>query len=204
MRWDEIHPPPIGIGSSNYLTAVVTLDQRLIEILDVERVPAEIVGIDDHVSARLCEDQTSVKSRPRHVFVADDSMVARKQITKVLDQIGFTYDIAENGRAAWDTLKAAAAEQPILGKYGMVISDIEMPEMDGYTLTKMIALVPISWCPSLLPMIWRRWCARLCWAIEFERVPCVRSQGRVSVFCRSEFIRTLLSRALIQHATIRQ
>ncbi|MBK8960089.1 MAG: chemotaxis protein CheV [Proteobacteria bacterium] len=137
LRWDEINPPPRGIGETNYLTAVVTVDSRLIEILDVERVLAEIVGVDDTVSANLCEENTSA-GRPHHVFVADDSMVARKQITKVLDQIGFTYDVAENGREAWDMLKAAAAEQPILSKYGMVISDIEMPEMDGYTLTKAI------------------------------------------------------------------
>ncbi|MGE0859229.1 MAG: chemotaxis protein [Gammaproteobacteria bacterium] len=138
LRWDEIHPPPRGIGNSNYLTAVVTIDKRLIEILDVERVLAEIVGVDDQVSERLCNDEGATRSRPRHVFVADDSMVARKQITKVLEQIGFTYDVAENGREAWDMLKAAAAAGPITQRYGMVISDIEMPEMDGYTLTKMI------------------------------------------------------------------
>ena len=138
LRWDEIHPPPRGIGNCNYLTAVVTIDSRLIEILDVERVLAEIVGIDDQVSEDLCGDQEIKITRPRHVFVADDSMVARKQITKVLDQIGYTYDLAENGRMAWDMLKAAAAEGPITARYGMVISDIEMPEMDGYTLTKMI------------------------------------------------------------------
>lgn len=138
LRWDEIHPPPRGIGNSNYLTAVVTIDKRLIEILDVERVLAEIVGVDDQVSERLCNGDGAPISRPRHVFVADDSMVARKQITKVLEQIGFTYDLAENGREAWDMLKAAAAAGPITARYGMVISDIEMPEMDGYTLTKMI------------------------------------------------------------------
>ena len=138
LRWDEIHPPPRGIGNSNYLTAVVTIDKRLIEILDVERVLAEIVGVDDQVSERLCNGEGVPLSRPRHVFVADDSMVARKQITKVLEQIGFTYDVAENGREAWDMLKAAAAAGPITQRYGMVISDIEMPEMDGYTLTKMI------------------------------------------------------------------
>ncbi len=141
LRWDEIHPPPRGIGNSNYLTAVVTVDNRLIEILDVERVLAEIVGVNDVVSARLCEENVST-TRPRHVFVADDSTVARKQITKVLDQIGVTCDIAENGRLAWTALKDAAAEQPILSKYGMVISDIEMPEMDGYTLTRMIKSDP--------------------------------------------------------------
>lgn len=141
LRWDEIHPPPRGIGDGNYLTAVVTIDGRLIEILDVERVLVEIVGVNDVVSANLREARGST-TRPRHVFVADDSMVARKQVTKVLDQIGFTYDVAENGRLAWAALKAAAAEQPILSRYGMVISDIEMPEIDGYTLTKLIKSDP--------------------------------------------------------------
>lgn len=141
LRWDEIHPPPRGIGGGNYLTAVVTIDGRLIEILDVERVLVEIVGVNDVVSAKLREERGST-SRPRHVFVADDSMVARKQVTKVLDQIGFTYDVAENGRLAWAALKAAAAEQPIQSRYGMVISDIEMPEIDGYTLTKLIKSDP--------------------------------------------------------------
>ena len=126
LRWDEIHPPPRGIGGGNYLTAVVTIDNRLIEILDVERILVEIVGVNDVVSANLCEERGST-TRPRHVFVADDSMVARKQVTKVLDQIGFTYDVAENGRLAWAALKAAAAEQPILSRYSMAISDIEMP-----------------------------------------------------------------------------
>ena len=141
LRWDEIHPPPRGIGGGNYLTAVVTIDNRLIEILDVERILVEIVGVNDVVSANLCEERGST-SRPRHVFVADDSMVARKQVTKVLDQIGFTYDVSENGRLAWAALKAAAAEQPILSRYGMLISDIEMPEIDGYTLTKLIKSDP--------------------------------------------------------------
>lgn len=141
LRWDDIHPPPRGIGGDNYLTAVVTIDNRLIEILDVERILVEIVGVNDVVSANLCEERGST-SRPRHVFVADDSMVARKQVTKVLDQIGCTYDVAENGRLAWAALKAAAAEQPILSRYGMLISDIEMPEIDGYTLTKLIKSDP--------------------------------------------------------------
>ncbi len=139
LRWDEIHPPPRGIGNSNYLTAVVTFEQRLVEILDVERVLAEIVGVNNDVTADPRDADGSASLRPHHVFVADDSAVARKQITRVLDQIGFTYEVAENGRQAWDMLSAAAAgDTPIGERYAMVISDIEMPEMDGYTLTKQI------------------------------------------------------------------
>lgn len=142
LRWDEIHRPPQGSGATNYLTAVVNVDQRLIEILDLERVLAEIVGVDEQVSATLCADLGAAARRSLHVFVADDSLVARKQISKVLDQIGCTYDVAENGHDAWRALKAVAAEQPILSKYSMLIADIEMPEMDGYTLTKMIKADP--------------------------------------------------------------
>ncbi|MEQ8494922.1 MAG: chemotaxis protein [Gammaproteobacteria bacterium] len=143
LRWDEIHPPPHGIGNVNYLTAVVTIDDKLVEILDVERVLAEIVGVDNDVSESL-RGGAGEGSRPRHVFVADDSAVARKQITKVLDQLGITYDIAENGRQAWDMLRAVAADDgvPMTSRYGMIISDIEMPEMDGYTLTKAIKADP--------------------------------------------------------------
>lgn len=143
LRWDEIHAPPKGIGTVNYLTAVVTIDQKLVEILDVERVLAEIVGERDEVSQALRDEPFAADERPRHVFVVDDSSVARKQITRVLDQLGYTYDLAENGQQAWAMLKAAAsADEPITRRYSMVISDIEMPEMDGYTLTKAIKADP--------------------------------------------------------------
>jgi len=144
LRWDEIHPPPFGVGKLDYLTAVVTIEDRLVEILDVEQVLAEIVGIDEKVSAALRTGPALAPARPRHVFIADDSAVARRQIMKVLDQLGVTYDVAENGRDAWARLRAAAAESPsVSARYGMVIADIEMPGMDGYTLTKAIKSDPV-------------------------------------------------------------
>ena len=144
LRWDDIHPPPAGIGPRNYLTAVVNIDGELVEILDVERVLAEIVGLPSDVSESLRDWSTAgASTRPRHVFFADDSVVARKQIMKILDQLDVTYDMAENGKQAWEMLKAVAADDvPITERYGMVISDIEMPEMDGYTLTRAIKADP--------------------------------------------------------------
>lgn len=144
LRWDEIHPPPPGVGTLDYLTAVATIENHLVEILDVEQVLAEIVGIDEEVSAALRAGPALAPTRPRHVFIADDSAVARRQITKVLDQLGVTYDVVENGREAWDRLRAAAAGSPsVSARYAMVIADIEMPGMDGYTLTKAIKAHPI-------------------------------------------------------------
>ncbi|MBI4696216.1 MAG: chemotaxis protein CheV [Gammaproteobacteria bacterium] len=140
LRWDEVKPPPAGIGNSNYLTAVSTIDGQLVEILDVEKVLAEIVGYRvDVTSGHAVGEQITL---PHHVFIADDSSVARKQIMRVMDQIGITYDVAENGREAFERLQAAAADGAITSRYSMLISDIEMPEMDGYTLTKMLKADP--------------------------------------------------------------
>lgn len=142
LRWDQVHPPPAGIGDEHYLTAVATINDQLIEILDVERVLSEIMPFDGEVAADLAGSDPYALAN--HAFVADDSVVARKQITHVLDQLGFTYDVAENGRQAWEMLKSAAAQHPgdLADVYSLVISDIEMPEMDGYTLTKLIKADP--------------------------------------------------------------
>ena len=67
--------------------------------------------------------------------------MARKQITRVLEQLGIEYTVAETGRQAWELLQQELAKQPdspIEKRIAMVISDVEMPEMDGYTLTKNI------------------------------------------------------------------
>ena len=136
LRWDDVKPPPPGIGHSNYLTAVTTLENQLVEILDVERVLSEIVGLRTEVAEDLLARNHAAQAVPRRVFIADDSAVARKQMTRVMDQLGVEYEIAENGKAALEILKAYAAEGPLTERFAMLLSDIEMPEMDGYTLTK--------------------------------------------------------------------
>ena len=73
------------------------------------------------------------------IFVVDDSTVARKQITRALDQAGLHYITATNGREALEMLQGwCQGDIDIHDQISMVISDIEMPEMDGYTLTKEI------------------------------------------------------------------
>jgi len=142
LRWDDIKPPPPGIGHGNYLTAVTTLDNQLVEILDVERVLSEIVGLRTEVDDDLLAGNQAGHAVPRRVFIADDSAVARKQMTRVMDQLGVEYEIAENGKAALEALQAYAAEGPLTERFAMLLSDIEMPEMDGYTLTKAMKADP--------------------------------------------------------------
>lgn len=137
INWNEIKPPPKGMGRQNYLTAVTEVDQELVEVIDVEQVMSDIMKIDVDVSSRLTSEFVSQSSRQHHALVVDDSMVARRQITSVLDQLGVSYDIAENGEQGLKYLREMLnrGESPV-EKLSLVLSDVEMPSMDGYSFTK--------------------------------------------------------------------
>ena len=95
--------------------------------------------IDLDVSTELTKSFESEPHIQHHALVVDDSAVARKQVTGVLDQLGVTYDIAENGQEGLAILRAMQdrGESPT-EKLSLVLSDVEMPAMDGYSFTKAI------------------------------------------------------------------
>lgn len=136
MNWEEIHPPPKGAGRDHYLTAVTRLDQQLVEIIDVEKILAEVAPTSEVISAGVVDVETQGRAVSKHVLIVDDSSVARKQVVRCLQTIGVEVTALNDGRQALDYLRKMADEgrhpdQELL----MLISDIEMPEMDGYTLT---------------------------------------------------------------------
>lgn len=142
-NWEDILPPPTGSGSGSYLTAVTRLkNDELVEIIDVEKVMSEIVGVVGQVSTDRIEDAQNVATCNQHVLVVDDSLVARNQVKRTLDQIGYTCTLAKNGKEGLDVLKQLASEGSIHERIALVISDIEMPVMDGYTLTTEIRRDP--------------------------------------------------------------
>jgi two-component system chemotaxis response regulator CheV len=142
MKWEEILPPPKGLGRASYLTAVTRMDGELVEIIDVEKVLAEVIGMKDEITPGLIP-QRREGARTPHILVADDSSVARNQIRRVLEKLGAECTLVDNGRAALEWLQRSADEgTPLQGRLDMVISDIEMPEMDGYTLTSEIRRDP--------------------------------------------------------------
>ncbi len=141
MEWKDILPPPKGAGSAAYLTAVTNVDNTLVEIIDVEKVLDQVMHISTDVAPELTAAQV-VTDKVRHVLVADDSSVARNQIKRALDQVGLECTMVQDGKEALEKLKAWAEEGDIHEKIGMVVSDIEMPEMDGYTLTAEIRRDP--------------------------------------------------------------
>ncbi len=137
MNWQDIKAPPKGVGRNNYMTAVTEVDKQLVEIIDVEKILSEIVGADMHVEN--AEDLLDKNGNKLKFLVADDSLVARNQVYRTLEQIGVECDLATTGKAALDILKSKADEGiDVTEEYKLLISDIEMPVMDGYTLTSEI------------------------------------------------------------------
>lgn len=138
LNWKDIHAPPSGTAAgSSYLTAVTHVDGELVEVIDVERVMAEVVGVKQDLSRHIIDQFEAPRDQKNLVLVSDDSMVARKQVCKTLENdMSLETITTKNGKEAIDVLKKwADNKDPKLDRLAMVVSDIEMPEMDGYTFT---------------------------------------------------------------------
>lgn len=138
---EDIHPPPELGSETNYLTAVTRYQGELIQLIDVESVLADSAPREsDGVTIAPLAVPANVQ---REVLVVDDSRVARNRIRWVLEQLGLQATLLSDGRQALEHLQAIAQSgtRPS-DRYAMVISDIEMPAMDGYTLTTEIRRDP--------------------------------------------------------------
>ncbi|AAY38518.1 chemotaxis protein CheV [Pseudomonas syringae pv. aptata] len=139
MNWEEIHPPPKGTGRDHYLTAVTRVDNQLVEIIDVEKILAEVAPVSEEISVGVIDAEVQHKAVSLRVLTVDDSSVARKQVSRCLETVGVEVVALNDGRQALDyLLKMVAEGKKPEEEFLMMISDIEMPEMDGYTLTAAI------------------------------------------------------------------
>jgi len=148
VDWDRVRAPENMMMASNavqqnLITAVTELeDGKLVSILDVEQILASVVG-----EARLPDVPQAQLDMDQYVFFCDDSVVARKEITGVLEKMGLKFQQATNGREAWERLQMFATrnwgENECLHDYlKVILVDAEMPEMDGYVLTRLIKQDP--------------------------------------------------------------
>lgn len=117
--------------------AVTEVDGHLVEIIDVERVFAQINNLPTDVSAEVQKLAEEVP-HDRRILVVDDSLVARKQIERAITALGFRTESRSDGKAALEYLEELAAADMVDASIELVIADIEMPRMDGYTLTRKI------------------------------------------------------------------
>ncbi len=138
MNWKDVMPPPSSGTVDSYLTAVTKVDEKLVQIIDVEKVLAEVTKIEGKISQETVDSNVDMFdiAKKYHILVIDDSVVARNQIKRTLEALGVEITLAKNGAEGLKTLQKwlIDADSPFT-KLAMVLSDIEMPIMDGYTLT---------------------------------------------------------------------
>ncbi|QEY62342.1 chemotaxis protein CheV [Metapseudomonas lalkuanensis] len=136
LNWESIMPPPGSAGRQHYLTAITKVDEQIVEIIDVEKVLAEIVPMSTRVSADRLHNPLLQMAIGREVLLVDDSSVALTQLRETLSQLGMRMHVAGDGLKALKMLKAwADSGVDMTEKLLMIFTDAEMPEMDGYRLT---------------------------------------------------------------------
>lgn len=136
LNWDAVQPPPASAGRQHYLTAITRHDDQIIEVIDVEKVLAEIVPLDTVISDDKLQHPLLERARGREVLIVDDSRVALRQLEGTLSQLGLHVHQEMDGLRGLRRLQQWADEGHVLtDKLLMVFTDAEMPEMDGYRLT---------------------------------------------------------------------
>ena len=140
VDWDKVRAPEaVASAAHGYIIAITELpDGRLVSILDVEQIMANTFG-----EALIGQIDPMAGGDALNIFFVDDSLVARKKIAEVLDKLAVKHKHAQNGLEAWTRLSGMAAHAQQAGvsvhdELDLILVDAEMPEMDGYVLTRNI------------------------------------------------------------------
>lgn len=140
ISWEAIQKPDNTItnGEEGVATGIAQCGGQLVTILDFEKIVAEIapetsIQMDeiDHLGDRM--------EREHHILLAEDSILLTKMIKDSLMRAGYcNITNFNNGREAWDYLCEIRDDSDFYDKVALLITDIEMPEMDGHRLTKLV------------------------------------------------------------------
>jgi len=130
-NWKNIDPPPNSLGEKTYITGITRFENQLIQLLDVELLLAEIFPDDDEKAVDITGVQKGLLQNSQ-ILLVDDSAVARRQLENALTKIDVPFKVCKNGNDAFAEMKSCAEKgTPI----DILVSDIEMPGLDGYELT---------------------------------------------------------------------
>jgi two-component system chemotaxis response regulator CheV len=165
ISWKDMEPSP-EVGEDSMVVGVIKMPDKIVLLLDFETI---IAKINPEINAKLTtfNDGTSVVKESRenmHIVVAEDSPMLRDLLVSTLHEAGYKFvKDFNNGKAAWDYLSILAKEPgPIEDQVKIMITDIEMPQMDGHRLLKLIredevlANVPVILFSSLINEEMRR------------------------------------------------
>ena len=132
----DVRPPPSGAGTRAFITGVTQIDGVIVQILDIEKVLHEIAPAPlEDLSDELLTPVERQLLQGRRVLVVDDSQVAIQQTLMTLRKLDLDCEAVRSAASAFDVLRSAHEEgRPV----EVLVSDIEMPEMDGYALVQQI------------------------------------------------------------------
>ena len=147
LEWNQVLPADAS-QAGTLITSIARLDgaradTRLAQVLDVEQILKNVMPSTVQEINREAVGPEVVLPEGSCILVADDSAVARSVIELGLKAMGVPYIMTKSGKEAWDKLHEIAAEtkaqgKPVKNRICLVLTDVEMPEMDGFTLTRNI------------------------------------------------------------------
>lgn len=160
ISWEEVEAPNAYVSAitNNSITGVVKMDGRIIFLLDLERIVSDL---NPQLGLRLDDAVDWSANKNYRALIADDSTVIREMIKDLLQKAGFSVEAATNGKEGWERLveikaKAEAENRPVTDYVQVVISDIEMPQMDGHNFCRrikedsMLKVLPVILFSSLI------------------------------------------------------
>jgi two-component system, chemotaxis family, chemotaxis protein CheV len=147
LEWDQVLPAE-GSHAGALITGIARLDgatanTRLAQVLDVEQILRNVMPTTREEINKEVVGPALILPAGASILVADDSAVARSVIELGLQAMGAPYIMTKTGKEAWERLQSIAADAAAEGKtaqdrIAVVLTDLEMPEMDGFTLTRLI------------------------------------------------------------------
>ncbi|WP_237487086.1 chemotaxis protein [Vibrio hippocampi] len=129
--WKNIEPAPETVGHNVFVTGVTRFEDKIVQLLDVELLLSKIYPqyADNHIP--MLTDVQRERMKALNILLVDDSSIARKQLCDALDNINITYDVCKDGNSALAFMQQKARSNTAID---ILVSDIEMPGLDGYEL----------------------------------------------------------------------
>lgn len=140
--WDDIIQPDNIVYDTSYLTAITYHKGEAVQILDVEKLLSEIIGIEDTISENLLEKAREVITDAHHILAVDDSKAARQLIQGAMEQLGIQHTLVDSPVKALEILEKSVEEGNGTSRYTVIFTDIEMPVMDGFAFTRKVKANP--------------------------------------------------------------
>lgn len=147
LDWTQIHTAEKAVNGK-YITSIACLDEHnLAMVIDVEQILYDIVPANHDLHAKALNPRKFNIKPGATAIVAEDSKVARAMLEKGLKAMDIPAQLHVTGKEAWEKIELLAQQAakegvPVSDKIALVLTDLEMPEMDGFTLTRKIKTDP--------------------------------------------------------------